>query len=484
MSSLNCQQCKQPVQIDESLSDLTPSTYELIAGSIPRASGPKYGTTQDLLSKTPAHPSVKAAWERSQANNDTARRRSAGTASARHRASVAGGESFVLLQDSIVRNIPASPPNGGYSTSKGKGKASAKEPASATQQQAPTVNPTPLSHHLRSVNRLYALLSAKTEVDHPLCDECTHLLLGILNKQLEETTKERDGYIAFEKQIKKEKEREGDKANLVDAERRIESLRKEEEAALQALLDADRERAELDAEMAQLELEEKMLEEEEAEFWRAHNAVMLAQSDEKAKLDSLRAAYAADSAALDRLENTNVYNDAFNIGQDGPVFGTINGLRFGRTGTVDGHPVTVDYPEINAAWGQVVLLLQVLARKLEFTFERWKLLPIGSFSRIESINHDAQYELYDSGDPALVQILHRRRFNAGMVGFLDCLKQLMDHVKKEDPTVVFPEYCTIVNDKIGEYSIKLSFGSGDETWSRALKSVLRALKSLLLYATR
>jgi beclin 1 len=174
---------------------------------------------------------------------------------------------------------------------------------------------------------------------------------------LEETTKERDGYIAFEKQIKKEKEREGDKPALADGERRIATLKQEEEAALHALLDADRERVELDAELAQLEVEEKMLEEEEAEsvacqkpesntnlfnrFWRAHNAVMLAQSDEKAKLDSLKAAYAADSATLDRLENTNVYNDAFNIGQDGPVFGTISGLRFGRIGAVDGHSVTV-----------------------------------------------------------------------------------------------------------------------------------------------
>lgn len=29
----------------------------------------------------------------------------------------------------------------------------------------------------------------------------------------------------------------------------------------------------------------------------------------------------------------------------------------------------VDFPEINAAWGQVVLLLHTVARKLEFTFE-------------------------------------------------------------------------------------------------------------------
>jgi len=268
MSNLTCQQCKQPIQIDESLSDLTPSNYELIAGSIPKTAGPRYATTKDLLSKTPAHPSVKAAWERSQASQDPAWRRSIAAGSntnKRHRASVAGGESFVVLQNSIVRNIPASPPNGAYSSPKGKGKAAAKEATSASQQQAPSTNPTPLSPHLRSVGRLHALLSAKTEVDHPLCEECMHLLQTMLSRQLEETTKERDGYIAFEKQIKKEREREGDKLALADAEKVIESLKREEEAALRALLDADRERSELEAEMAQLEVEEKILEEEEAE---------------------------------------------------------------------------------------------------------------------------------------------------------------------------------------------------------------------------
>lgn len=68
---------------------------------------------------------------------------------------------------------------------------------------------------------------------------------------------------------------------------------------------------------------------------------MLAQSQENAKLDSLRAACVADAAILDRLENTNVYNDAFCIGQEGNVFGTVNGLRFGRTGVIDGQTITV-----------------------------------------------------------------------------------------------------------------------------------------------
>ena len=42
---------------------------------------------------------------------------------------------------------------------------------------------------------------------------------------------------------------------------------------------------------------------------------------------------------LDKLERTNVYNDAFCIGHDG-VFGTINGLRLGR---VPGVPVSNEW---------------------------------------------------------------------------------------------------------------------------------------------
>lgn len=76
-----------------------------------------------------------------------------------------------------------------------------------------------------------------------------------------------------------------------------------------------------------------------------------------------------------------MYNDAFCIGHDG-VFGTINGLRLGR---VPGVPVSVTYQpfsrfilrsdqvewaEINAAWGQTLLLLYTIARKLDYTFEQ------------------------------------------------------------------------------------------------------------------
>lgn len=62
------------------------------------------------------------------------------------------------------------------------------------------------------------------------------------------------------------------------------------------------------------------------------------------------------AAHLKRLQQTNVYQDVFRIWHDGP-FGTIGGFRLGRT-----NDVSVEWDEINAAWGQAVLLLHTLAK--------------------------------------------------------------------------------------------------------------------------
>lgn len=196
--------------------------------------------------------------------------------------------------------------------------------------------------------RLFNLLSTRADIDHPLCAECTQILLSSLQRQLEETKKERDGYTAFEKELKKEREREGQNMDRDEAEKKIEKLKAEERLAIEQLRQAEREREQLDEELRALELEERVLEEEEAElvfpiypaprlifarFWRTHNEHQIASAGQAALLSSLRAAYAADYAAYEKLERTNVYNDAFCIGHDG-VFGTINGLRLGRVSSV------------------------------------------------------------------------------------------------------------------------------------------------------
>jgi len=300
-------------------------------------------------------------------------------------------------------------------------------------------------------------------------------LLTTLQRQLDETKRERDGYIAFEKEVRKEREREAQGLTREEAEKKIEKLKVEERLAIEQLKEAECDREQLDEELRLLELDEKALEVEEAEFWRAHNDHILTAEQQAAQLASLRAAYAADVTTLEKLERTNVYNDAFCIGHDG-VFGTINGLRLGR---VPGVPV--EWAEINAAWGQTLLLLYTIARKLDYTFEHYRLVPMGSFSRIEKTTGDkANYELYGSGDLHFGRLLHNRRFDIAMVAFLDCLKHLVDYVKSQDPSVDFPHQ--ISKDRIGDVSVKLQFNQ-EEAWTRSLRHVLLALKICLKWTT-
>ncbi|KAG6330349.1 hypothetical protein ID866_8741 [Astraeus odoratus] len=454
-----CQQCKEPLQsqLDASLVDLSPSQYDMIAASLPPSpsSHVKYLSETDQLSQLPPS-SAKAAWQNAKPADSSARQSVRSQGKQPLRSYPAPNESFVLLQDSIVHNIPSSPlPSTGLTkaipNSSPSNMPTMSGPAAGTvlHPEAEQPTPTPISHHLRSTTRLFNLLSSRTDIDHPLCAECAQILLSSLQRQLDETKKERDGYIAFEREVRKEKERESQDIGRDEIERKIERLRVEEHTILEQLRLAEREKEQLDEELRVLELEEKMLESEEAEFWRLHNEHQLTSANQASLLASLRAAYAADYATYEKLERTNVYNDAFCIGHDG-VFGTINGLRLGR---VPGVPV--EWSEINAAWGQTLLLLYTIARKLDFTFENYRLVPMGSFSRIErTVGDKAAYELYGSGDLHFGRLLHNRRFDFAMVAFLDCLKQSMDYVKSQDPSLEFPHHAqdnTEVDYKWGQW---------------------------------
>lgn len=69
-------------------------------------------------------------------------------------------------------------------------------------------------------------------------------------------------------------------------------------------------------------------------------------------------------------------------------FGTINGFRLGR---LPNHPV--DWTEINAAWGQTALLLFSLARKINLTFVRYRVVPFGNHSFVETLEDSKVKEL-------------------------------------------------------------------------------------------
>lgn len=125
---------------------------------------------------------------------------------------------------------------------------------------------------------------------------------------------------------------------------------------------------------------------------------------------------------LDKLNKTNVFNATFHIWHSGH-FGTINNFRLGRLPTAP-----VDWSEINAAWGQTALLLSALARKINLTFDKYKVVPYGNHSYIEVIDEKTELPLYGSGG---FKFFWDPKFDSAMVAFLDCMQQFRDKVKIE-----------------------------------------------------
>lgn len=372
---------------------------------------------------------------------------------------------------------------------------------------------------VEKASRLFEIISSRSDIDHPICIECTEMLVDGLQKRLVGATKERDAYISFLRNLNSSvptaEEHEA-------ADKSLKETLEGEEAAFAELVTLEQEKAALDEEIATLEEESRQLDLDEEAFWRDRNSFALTLSDFQNERDALNMRYDHDSRQLERLQRTNVYNDAFCIGHDG-YFGTINGLRLGRLT----NP-SVEWPEINAAWGQTALLLATIAEKLNFQFQGYRVKPLGSTSRIEKLEYPQQsptqsalgvrntipsgppkitvLDLFSGDLPLNLPWIHRR-FDAGMVAFLDCLRQLGEYVERTPAPISSPSGrrgnhnsnnshpnnmatmpglklpYAISRDRIGDASIKLGFNQNDETWTRACKYTLTCCKFLLAHVS-
>ena len=434
--------------------------------------------------------------------------------------------SFVMLTDSQVvppQHTPITPEGSHTEVPTRKEINSESNPFQDPQQS--------LSHQIESTTRLFEILSSHSDIDHPICSECTEILLAQLQSRLVASNKERDAYISFLKTLNNTIPAP---AEIWKAQSSLAISKAAEAKAFAELVAIEKEKAVLDDEIAGLEAESLALDEEEQAFWRSRNAFALTLSSFQDDRDALNAAYDHDAQHLERLQRTNVYNDTFCIGHDG-FFGTINGLRLGRLSP----PQNVDWSEINAAWGTAALLLATVAEKLGFIFRGYRIRPLGSTSKIEKYDNTAtatqqtsasstqstvpdsesqqrhspkvtSLDLFSSGDLPLGRMLIHRRLDAGMVAFLECLRQLGEYVEKTSAAgssshTTSPSAATqatdatgrkspasgtgglklpyiIRKDKIGPESIRLGVSS-DEAWTRACKYALTCCKFLLAHAS-
>jgi beclin 1 len=325
---------------------------------------------------------------------------------------------------------------------------------------------------LSKVFDIYQHASDQTGVDHPLCAECTEKILGELEEQLKDQQAENAAYANYIKQLEEE---ESAFQNMDELEKEISELEGDEEALRKQLLSMEEERKRLKREKEELERDSEKLQNIEKLYWQNYTELQGKLAAFQEEKEAVRVATERAGEQLEVLKKTNLYNDAFHIWHDGH-FGTINGFRLG-----DLPSRQVPWDEINAAWGQAVLLLYTIAKKLNFKFSTYRLVPMGSNSKIIKIDDQSTYELFGTNDYAITKILWYSRYDKAMLGFLQCLKELADHAESEDKHFRLPY--RMDRDKIGEMSIKYSI-SNIETWTKALKYMLTNLKWLLAWMAR
>lgn len=324
-----------------------------------------------------------------------------------------------------------------------------------------------LSHRLKVTSQLFDIMSAQSDIDHPLCEECTDTLLDQLDHQLKVTTEELKDYKEFLDKLGTDK---NDDTECLTKE--LESLKVEESELIKELEKIEVERTKVEESIKEQKQEAERLDQEEEKYWVQYNECqkqLLEFEEEQQSVDN-QLHYA--QMQLDKLKKTNVFNSTFNIWYKGH-FGTINNFRLGRLPSVP-----VEWTEINAAWGQTVLLLHSLARKMNLTFKRYRLVPFGNHSYLESLDDKSkELPLYASGG---FRFFWDTKFDHGMVAFLDCLQEFKEEVEKVDKRFCLPY--RMENGKIydssgtgGSYSIKIQFNS-EEHWTKALKFMLTNLK--------
>ncbi|KAK3310459.1 autophagy protein Apg6-domain-containing protein [Chaetomium strumarium] len=483
-----CQKCRNPLMLESSLEDLNPAAYDLLVATHSQQAPKKPSGPRTLHSQDNARKSTYEQAARN-ARHPTFRRHGApGRGEGDHPRDSA--MSFIFLTESQI-----APPN----------------PTSQRNQHVHHASSAPVgghdgnvdeedankSHEMERITKLFEILSARSDIDHPVCVECTELLLEELQKKLESTTRERDAYLAFLKDMQ---------ANAPTDEElraREEALRKAREAeavARDEIRELEREKEALDAELLALEEESQKLDAQEEAFWRERNAFASRLADFQAERDSINSKFDHDSRQLEKLQRSNVYNDTFCISHDG-TFATINGLRLGR---LSAHPV--DWPEINAAWGHALLLLVTVADKLGYRFEGYEPVPMGSTSRIIRYDQPSPsssrlsgtpsrsapppapkrhvLDLFSSGDMPLGLTFMHRKFDNAMTAFLELVRQLGAHVHAQTAAEGSPLSLPyrIDGDKIGDVSIRLGVAQ-DDGWTKACKLTMTCCKFLLAHAS-
>ncbi|CAI4053194.1 beclin 1 SKDI_16G1550 [Saccharomyces kudriavzevii IFO 1802] len=387
------------------------------------------------------------------------------------------------------------------------------------ENQQIQLNSKTLSTQVNAVTNVFNILSSQTNIDYPICQDCCNLLIHRLKSEYDDAIKERDTYAQFlsklETQNKEISETISQKqsSNLSENE----SLKKEKKRLLEQLLRLEATDNDLDEELTRLQERKVSLEDEKLQKLRDQNLMDLNNIQFNKNLQSLKVQYELSLNQLDKLRKINIFNATFKISHSGP-FATINGLRLGSI-----PETVVPWKEINAALGQLILLLATINKNLKINLADYKLQPMGSFSKIKkrisnniennnsAVNPPGDWlilPVYNDENFNLGKIFHKEtKFDKSLETTLEIIIQITqqlstiasslssrtmtasqdgnsindDHTDNDTSILELPYIMS--KDKINGLSVKLHGSNPNLEWTTAMKFLLTNVKWLLAFSS-
>lgn len=270
--------------------------------------------------------------------------------------------------------------------------------------------------------QLFDILSDQSDIDHPLCEECADFVIKQMDHHLKILEDECADYNEYLKQI--DTQETATDEEIEELRSQLKSMQMTQSSMISELKELNKEQKRVEDDVEKNLNEMKRLKADEDRYWHEYNNVKynFFQCEEEQSTLENKLRYSKNF--YNKLKSTCVFNATFHIWHNGD-FGTINGFRMGRL-----ENNQVDWNEINAGWGQCALLLSSLANKIGLTFKRFKIVPYGNYSFIESLEDKSkQLPLYTSGG---LKYYFNQKYDQAMVAFLDCLKQFNEECHRQD----------------------------------------------------
>lgn len=335
-----------------------------------------------------------------------------------------------------------------------------------------------ISERIESLDTIFNIISSKYEIDYPVCNDCATLLINHMKSKYETLNKDKEIYLQFLKKLTTQNGPNVEKTKK--ALQDLDKIKEKEMEVMKQLSDEENKHSELNKELLELENDLKQLRLEEIELCQAKNKHEIEIEKNLQNLNTVKNQYYQNLDFLDSLRKTNVFSNFFDISYDGQ-FGTINGLRLG---CLDDTKVT--WHEINAALGQLILLLSTCLNILSLDLKEYKIIPMGSTSKIEKYEIDFSgkqkktvIQLNCTGEFSFGGFFSHNNLDIGMVCLVEVLNQICAHIKTLDSTCQIPY--VMDGDKVAGYCIRPSSRNGWKSWTDGCRFLLVNVKWILTF---